>query len=68
MEIINQYEKENYKITEYTKDGINVSHIIKTPIPIETIDQEVETTIEEQILAENQYQTALLEIQMLGGM
>lgn len=29
---------------------------------------EIQATIEEQILAENQYQTALLEMQMLGGM
>lgn len=34
--------------------------------PIEPIKPQ--TTIEEQILAENQYQTALLETQMLGGM
>lgn len=34
--------------------------------PIEPI--EPQATIQEQILAENQYQTALLEMQMLGGM
>lgn len=34
--------------------------------PVEPIKPQ--TTIEEQILAETQYQTALLEIQMLGGM
>lgn len=33
--------------------------------PDEPIEQQA--TIEEQILAENQYQTALLEMQMLGG-
>lgn len=33
--------------------------------PVEPI--EPQATTEEQILAENQYQTALLEMQMLGG-
>lgn len=33
--------------------------------PIEPVP--VESSIEEQILAENQYQTALLEMQTLGG-
>lgn len=42
------------------------------PTPPEPIDPELEyvdpPSIEEQILAENQYQTALLEMQAMGGM
>jgi len=38
------------------------------PIPSEPAEPTIElTTIEEQIYAENLYQTALLEMQMLGG-
>lgn len=67
LKILSQYEEDGIQIVEYTKDGVSVSHTVKTPIPQE-IAEEPQTTIEEQILAENQYQTALLEMQMLGGM
>ncbi len=69
FKILNKYEEDGLKITEYTKDDVTVSHIIKTPIQTEPIKPESAPTLAEQIYAENLYQTALLEIQqMLGGM
>lgn len=61
----NDYIDGDYHVTEY-ENGTIVKQLISKNAPIEQI--EPQATIEEQILAENQYQTALLEIQMLGGM
>lgn len=68
MEILKQYIYDAYQVTEYTKDGETVSHVVKTPIPQEIEPIEPVPTIEEQILFETQYQTAVLEILTLGGM
>ena len=38
------------------------------PIYIEPEQEEYEPSINEKILIENQYQTALIEMQMMGGM
>ena len=54
----------DYKIIEY-ENGTIVRQLITDNTSI--IHIEPQATIEEQILAENQYQTALLEMQMLGG-
>lgn len=67
LKILRVYEKDGFEITELTEDGKNVAfteaHRI---IDIDEIESS-QATIEEQILVENQYQTALLELQMLGG-
>lgn len=69
LQILNQYKQDGYQITEYTKDGTTVSHTVKVPIQTEPIEPvEPPTTIEERILAENQYQTMLLEMTTMGGM
>lgn len=60
MEILNQYEEGSIQTTEYTKDGVNVSHVVKVPIQSQLTSDP--PTIEERILTENQYQTALLEM------
>lgn len=65
--ILNKYEQNGFEITEYSKDGITISHTVKTPITSEIEPTEPKATIEEQIYAENLYQTAVLEMQMLGG-
>ena len=67
--ILNEYTESNMNVTEFTIDGTSVSHTVKTPI----IEQppgadKPQTTLEELIYAENQYQTALLEINMMGAM
>ena len=31
VKILNQYEHEGMLTTEYTKDGINISHVVKSP-------------------------------------
>lgn len=67
--ILREYEENGYKITEYTNDGESVSArveelIITGPVP----ETEPQPTIEEKILAENQYQTMLLELTNIGGM
>ncbi len=67
--ILNKYVDNNVQVAEYTKDGTTVSHTVKTPIQTEPSEpQEPEPTINESILFENQYQTAMLEILSLGGM
>lgn len=57
-----QYEEDGYIVT-ITDSGA----IIKELKPIEVQPAEPQTTLEEQIYAENLYQTALLEMQALGG-
>lgn len=68
LEILRVYTENNLKITEYTKDGKTVSHVVEEPIQTEQQPIESKLTTEEQILSENLYQTALLEMQSLGGM
>lgn len=69
LELLRENEKDGYIIKEYTKDGKNISHIIKTIIQTEPVEPwEPEPTLEERILAETTYQTALLEMNTLGGM
>ena len=68
LTILRKYTEDNFIVTEYTKDGETVSHIVKTPIPTEIEPTVPQASIEEQILAETQYQTALLEMNTLGGM
>lgn len=34
LKILNEYTLNNFNITEYTKDGITISHEVKIPIPI----------------------------------
>lgn len=66
--ILNKYTENNEIVTEYTIDGETISHIVRVPIPQEIEPIEPVPTIEEQILFETQYQTAVLEILTLGGM
>lgn len=68
MHILNRYEIDNVLFTEYTSDGVNVSHISESSISqtgIEDIEIIEEPSELEMILFETQYQTTLLEI---GGM
>ncbi len=67
--ILKTYDQDGYFITEYTNDGVNVAATIKHPMPT-TEPRPIVTmpSIEEQILAETQYQTALFEMNMMGGM
>lgn len=67
IHILKEYVQGDSVVTEYTKDNETVSHIVITPIQNDVYEPIAQTTLEEQILAENQYQTALLEMQMLGG-
>lgn len=53
---------EDMEVIEYS-DGV----LIKSLIVEGTIPETPQPTIEEQILTENQYQTALLEMNMIGG-
>ena len=71
MDVLNITIQNGYQITKYTKDGVTVSHTVKVPIqtePIEPVEVEPQPSIEERILAENQYQTMLLELTTPGGM
>jgi hypothetical protein len=34
--ILRQYIEDNMQVIEYTKDGVTVSHVVKTPIQNET--------------------------------
>ena len=66
LQILSQYEREGMAVTEYTRDGETISHVVKTPLPTETETTE-QPTAEEQILFETKYQTLLLETMALGG-
>ncbi|MED0688204.1 hypothetical protein [Anoxybacillus ayderensis] len=41
MNILRQYVEENMNVIEYTKDGVTVSHVIKTPIQNETAGEQL---------------------------
>jgi hypothetical protein len=48
LEILRKYTEDSFGIVEYTKNGIDVSHVVKTPIvnnetgiEIETIDEKI---------------------------
>lgn len=65
MIILREYEEHRMNVIEYTKDGETVSHVVKTPIAQESEPEELQPTIEEEILFETKYQTMILE---MGGM
>lgn len=66
--VFREYIEDGYQVTEYTRDGETVSHKVTVPVQSEPIESIVpEPTIEEQILAETNYQTALLEMNIMGG-
>lgn len=70
VQILRSYEENGWVITEFTKDGETISHTISHPISQRSDPMESpipQTTIEEQILAETQYQTALMEMNTMGG-
>lgn len=74
LKLLSEKVEGNFIVTEYTVDGINISHTIKIPLRedgefegnLELVQPQ--PTIEEKILAENQYQTMLLELTTFGGM
>ncbi len=74
LEILKQYIEGDMQITEYTRDGINISHRIEQPVHVEvpqgevlpnppSIDQRLKETEEKQALM----QSALDDL-LLGGM
>lgn len=68
MKVLNRYEQDGLSVTEYTNDGVNVSHVVKTILITEPIEINPLPTLEEiqeQTLLETQYQTLLIE--MLAG-
>jgi hypothetical protein len=42
LKIVNQYIEGEMIVTEYTADGVNVSHVVKTPIQQETEGEIIE--------------------------
>ena len=59
LKILREYIENDYRITEYTRDGEKVSHRVETPIPqeaVEEIEREQTSTIS---VAEVQLQTLL---------
>lgn len=67
MEILNQYiNEEGKRVTQYSRDGVNVTHTVIDDVPqevTEPIEEATPTpTVEEQILTETKYQTILLEM------
>lgn len=63
------YKEYGYEITEFLDASGNIKATVKVIISEteDTIPKIIEPTIEEQILAETHYQTALIEMNMLGG-
>lgn len=68
---LRKYNEGDYSVTEYTRDGVSVATTIREILQDESQSQpeivEPQPTIEQQILAELQYNTALTEMKMLGG-
>lgn len=62
LRILKSYiDDEGMQIIEYTKDGINVSHVVRTSTV--TDESQPTPTNEELIFAELQWQTMLLEME-----
>lgn len=62
MEVLNEYIQDDLEIVEYTRDGVTISHIVKTPI-LQGLEEPQPST-EEEILYETKYQTLILEMRM----
>lgn len=64
MFILNEYiENEITQVTEYTKDGETISHIVRTPIQKDLPQLEMELEKEEQ---RQKYIRLIQEAQLLG--
>lgn len=71
LKILNRRVEGDFEIIEYTLDGKTVSHTAKkviTAIEEPEIPLDPQPSLEERILAETTYQTALLEMTTLGGL
>lgn len=72
LRILRQYEEDGMLVTEYTANGKDVSHVVKST-PMQPTEEPVEPTepqqtleeVVEATLLETQYQTLLIE--MLAG-
>lgn len=63
LKLLRTYEENGNKVEKYTRDGETVSHVVRTPIIDDSIEEVTPVpTIEEQILTETKYQTVLLEM------
>jgi hypothetical protein len=63
IEILRQYIDGDYQVTEYTKDGQTVSHVVKIPLQTEVPAGEqipVPPTFEQRLSAVEDVITALL--------
>lgn len=67
MEILKKYVSNNENIIEYTRDGVTISHVVRTPVqtvepplqPIETTDQKI-SRLEKQLAEQNLMQMEVL--------
>lgn len=67
LKTLRVYEKDGFEITELTEDGKTVAFTeTRRIIDIDELELS-QVTVEEKIYAESLFQTALLEMQMLGG-
>jgi hypothetical protein len=48
LKILKKYTEDSFEVVEYTKNGIDVSHVVKTPIINDETDIEIES-IDEKI-------------------
>jgi len=78
LSILKQYIENDMQVIEYTKDGVNVSHVVKTPIQNETAGELLPPLPPNPLLQLQQENTELkerieimqqaLEDLLLGGM
>ncbi|WP_042348233.1 hypothetical protein [Bacillus massiliigorillae] len=64
MIILNEYIEGNMNVIEYSRDGVTVSHVVKTTIQVD-VPIEPQPTIEDlqmQTLLNTEYLVALAEI------
>lgn len=58
--VLRIYEDGEHVITEYTKDGINVSHTVKIPKPSDVVEEQTTSSTPEQVQAQILMNTELL--------
>lgn len=66
IDILKQYIEDNYQVTEYTKDGQTVSHVVKVPVQSETPPGEtlpVPPTFEQRLKALEEATNVLLGLE-----
>lgn len=49
LQILNEYVDNGMRVIEYTKDGKSISHVVKTPVPVEIEPPAPQPTLDDKV-------------------